>query len=87
MPSALVFLMQGNTEILCNFLATTLVLQSHDKGMDYFQPRLGLIPAIFKVIQEEGEEQLKADFGEAAMYDDKPLYVYARVPPVDSCLW
>lgn len=55
--------------------------------MDYFQPRLGLMPAIFKVIQEEGEEQLKADFGEAAMYDDKPLYVYARVSPVDSCLW
>ncbi|NDJ19963.1 glycoside hydrolase 100 family protein [Myxacorys almedinensis] len=77
-PSALVFLMQGDAEIVHNFLTVTLELQSHDKEMDCFQPGPGLMPASFKVIHKDGEEQLEADFGEAAI---------ARVPPVDSCLW
>lgn len=77
-PSAIVFLMQGKTEIVRNFLITTLKLQSHAKIMDCFEADAGLMPASFKVVHEDGKEQLEADFGEAAI---------ARVPPVDSCLW
>lgn len=77
-PSALIFLMQGNAEIVRNFLTTTLMLQSYHKEMDNFAPGVGLMPASFKVIHDNGKEQLKADFGEAAI---------ARVTPVDSCFW
>jgi hypothetical protein len=77
-PSALVFLMAGKSEIVRNFLVETLKLQSHEKQMDCFQPGSGLMPASFKVECNDGEEHLVADFGEQAI---------ARVPPVDSCLW
>lgn len=77
-PSALVFLMEGKTEIVRNFLEETLKLQSHEKQMDCFQPGSGLMPASFKVECNGSEEYLVADFGEQAI---------ARVPPVDSCLW
>ncbi|MFQ4145740.1 glycoside hydrolase 100 family protein [Chlorogloeopsis sp. ULAP02] len=77
-PSALVFLMQGKTEIVRNFLIETLLLQSHEKQMDCFQPGPGLMPASFKVEFDGNKEYLTADFGEHAI---------ARVPPVDSCLW
>jgi hypothetical protein len=77
-PSALVFLMQGKTEIVRNFLIETLNLQSQPKEMDCFEAETGLMPASFKVIQVDGKEQLEPDFGEAAI---------ARVPPADSCLW
>lgn len=76
--SALVFLMQGRTDIVRNFLIVTLKLQSHEKQMDCFQPGPGLMPASFKVIHEDGQDRLVGDFGEHAI---------ARVPPVDSCLW
>lgn len=77
-PSALVFLMHGRTEIVRNFLLETLLMQSHDKEMDCFQPGPGLMPASFKVEHEGEREFIEADFGESAI---------ARVPPVDSCLW
>jgi hypothetical protein len=78
-PSALAFLIQGQGEIVRNFLIHTLALQSHEKQMDCFQPGPGLMPASFKVeCRENGQEYLSADFGEQAI---------ARVPPVDSCLW
>jgi glycogen debranching enzyme len=77
-PSALLFLMHGKTEIVRNFLDITLKLQSHDKEMDCFQPGPGLMPASFKVVFNTTEEFINADFGEHAI---------ARVPPVDSCLW
>jgi glycogen debranching enzyme len=77
-PSALLFLMHGKTEIVRNFLDITLKLQSHEKEMDCFQPGPGLMPASFKVLFNGDEEFLSADFGEHAI---------ARVPPVDSCLW
>ncbi|BDA75587.1 putative invertase [Rivularia sp. IAM M-261] len=76
-PSALLFLMHGKTDIVRNFLDITLKLQSHEKEMDCFQPGPGLMPASFKVVFN-GEEFLSADFGEHAI---------GRVPPVDSCLW
>jgi hypothetical protein len=77
-PSALAFLMAGETEIVRNFLIETLTLQSHEPQMDSFKPGPGLMPASFKVELQDGKEYLTADFGESAI---------ARVPPVDSCLW
>ncbi|MBW4685099.1 MAG: glycoside hydrolase 100 family protein [Komarekiella atlantica HA4396-MV6] len=77
-PSALVFLMHGKTEIVRNFLIETLKLQSHEKQIDCFEPGAGLMPASFKVVSSGSEEFLIADFGEQAI---------ARVPPVDSCMW
>ncbi|MBE9038319.1 glycoside hydrolase 100 family protein [aff. Roholtiella sp. LEGE 12411] len=77
-PSALVFLMHGKTEIVRNFLIETLKLQSHEKQIDCFEPGAGLMPASFKVVCSGSEEFLIADFGEQAI---------ARVPPVDSCMW
>lgn len=77
-PAALVFLMQGRTDIVRNFLVEMLHLQSRSKEMDCFEIEAGLMPASFKVIHENGQEWLEPDFGEAAI---------ARVPPVDSCFW
>ena len=77
-PSALVFLMYGKTDIVRNFLIETLTLQSHQKQMDCFEPAAGLMPASFKVISNGTDEFLVGDFGEHAI---------ARVPPVDSCMW
>ncbi|MBW4469953.1 MAG: glycoside hydrolase 100 family protein [Stenomitos rutilans HA7619-LM2] len=76
--SGLFFLMQGKPEIVRNFLVEVLQLQSHERRMDCFQPGQGLQPASFKVIVQEGEERLLADFGEQAI---------ARVAPIDSCFW
>ncbi|AKG20764.1 glycoside hydrolase 100 family protein [Calothrix sp. 336/3] len=76
--SALLFLIQGRTDIVRNFLEETLKLQPKEKALDAYKPGRGLIPASFKVISENGEEFLEADFGEHAI---------ARVTPVDSCLW
>jgi glycogen debranching enzyme len=76
--SALAFLMQGNTEIVRNFLSVTLTLQSCEKRLDCFKPGQGLMPASFKVQSKDGKEVLLADFGEQAI---------ARVTPIDSCLW
>lgn len=77
-PAAFVFLMNGQTDIVRNFLIETLTLQSHEKQMDCFQPGAGLMPASFKVECNGSQEYLVADFGEQAI---------ARVPPVDSCMW
>lgn len=76
--SALLFLMKGKTEIVRNFLEVTLKLQPKERQLDAYKPGRGLIPASFKVILDQGQEYLEADFGEHAI---------ARVTPVDSCLW
>lgn len=76
--SALVFLMSGKPEIVRNFLTQTLTLQVCEKQMDCFTPGQGLMPASFKVESQDGEEYIKADFGEQAI---------ARVTPIDSSLW
>ena len=76
--SALVFLIKGRTDIVRNFLEVTLQLQPKEKQFDSSKPARGLIAASFKVELVEGQEKLKADFGEHAI---------ARVAPVDSCLW
>lgn len=77
-PSALAFLMRGDSEIVRHFLIETLALQSQERQMDCFKPGQGLMPASFKVQLIDGQEQLVADFGEQAI---------GRVTPIDSCLW
>lgn len=76
--SAIAFLMRGRTDIVRNFLATLVELQSHDKHLDCFRPGHGLMPASFAVRRQDSEEVLVPDFGEHAI---------ARVAPVDSGLW
>ncbi|PKA63002.1 Alkaline/neutral invertase CINV2 [Apostasia shenzhenica] len=84
-PSALAFLLKGETEIVKNFLLHTLQLQSWEKTVDCYSPGQGLMPASFKVRtmplgddKEAFEEVLDPDFGDSAI---------GRVAPVDSGLW
>ncbi|KAJ4796996.1 alkaline/neutral invertase [Rhynchospora pubera] len=84
-PSALAFLLKGETEIVRNFLLHTLQLQSWEKTVDCYSPGQGLMPASFKVRAapidgnaDAEEEVLDPDFGESAI---------GRVAPVDSGLW
>ncbi|KAL1334982.1 hypothetical protein HN51_063928 [Arachis hypogaea] len=84
-PSALAFLLNGEGEIVKNFLLHTLQLQSWEKTVDCYSPGQGLMPASFKVrtvpldgSNEAFEEILDPDFGESAI---------GRVAPVDSGLW
>ncbi|XP_059644519.1 alkaline/neutral invertase A, mitochondrial-like [Cornus florida] len=84
-PSALAFLLNGEGEIVKNFLLHTLQLQSWEKTVDCYSPGQGLMPASFKVrtvpldgSDEASEEVLDPDFGESAI---------GRVAPVDSGLW
>ncbi len=77
-PSALLFLIKGKYDIVRNFLEETLKLQPKKNQLDAYIPGQGLIPASFKVVSDNGQEYLEADFGEHAI---------ARVTPVDSCLW
>ncbi|KAK9725409.1 hypothetical protein RND81_05G141500 [Saponaria officinalis] len=84
-PSALAFLLNGESDIVKNFLLHTLQLQSWEKTVDCYSPGQGLMPASFKVrtVPLEGkegafEEVLDPDFGESAI---------GRVAPVDSGLW
>lgn len=82
-PSALAFLLNGEGEIVRNFLLHTLQLQSWEKTVDCYSPGQGLMPASFKVRtvpldENKFEEVLDPDFGESAI---------GRVAPVDSGLW
>lgn len=77
-PCALVFLIDGNNEIVRHFLTQTLKLQIKERQLDFLEPGRGLMPASFKVTYNNEEQYLKADFGDHAI---------GRVTPVDSCLW
>jgi len=78
-PSALVFLMDGEYAIVRNFLRTVLDLRAQQRVMEGHQRAPGLMPASFKVVTDaDGEERLVADFGDLAI---------GRVAPVDSALW
>ena len=77
-PAALVFLIQGKTDIVYNFLIETVGLQKKKRRVDCYQPPIGLMPASFKVESLEDEQYLHADFGDKAI---------GRVTPIDSCLW
>nr|GMD93805.1 probable alkaline/neutral invertase D [Ipomoea batatas] len=79
-PSALAFLMNGEPEIVKNFLLKTLRLQSWEKKVDKFKLGEGVLPASFKVLHDpvRNSETIIADFGESAI---------GRVAPVDSGFW
>lgn len=78
MVSAIYFLLQGRCDIVREFLLATAEMQSNERQFDCFKPGQGLIPASFKVVQENATARLLADFGEHAI---------ARVAPVDSGFW
>ncbi|KAL0412430.1 UNVERIFIED_CONTAM: putative alkaline/neutral invertase B [Sesamum radiatum] len=79
-PSALAFLMNGEPDIVKNFILKTLRLQSWEKKVDRFHLGAGVMPASFKVLHDpiRNTETLIADFGESAI---------GRVAPVDSGFW
>ena len=77
-PAALVFLVQGKTDIVYNFLIETVGLQKQKRRVDCYEPATGLMPASFKVESLQEEQYLHADFGDKAI---------GRVTPIDSCLW
>lgn len=77
--SAMVFLADGNFEIVRNFLTTVLELHSQRKADAGHNLVSGVMPASFRVIENgNGEEELYADFGDKAI---------GRVTPVDSMMW
>ena len=65
-PAALVFLIQGKTEIVYNFLIETVGLQKQKRRVDCYQPATGLMPASFKVESPGNGQYLHADFGDKA---------------------
>lgn len=79
-PTALAYLINGEPEIVKNFILKTLRLQSWEKKIDRFKLGEGVMPASFKVLQDpvRNSETLIADFGESAI---------GRVAPVDSGFW
>jgi glycogen debranching enzyme len=76
--AGLLFLIQGRTDIVRNFLEATLKLQPKTRHFDCAKPSRGLMPASFKIVLVNGEEYLKPDFGD---------YAIGRVAPADSGLW
>jgi len=77
--AGLVLLMQGETEIVRNFLLACARLQSAEQTFDCFSPGPGLMPASFRCVDDgEGGRRLDPDYGEESI---------ARVTPVDSAFW
>lgn len=78
-PSALVFLNDGKTEIVKNFLETVLTLRTRQRLVAGHEVQPGVMPASFRVfVDKDDEEHILADFGERAI---------GRVAPVDSMMW
>lgn len=79
-PSGLAFLMNGEPDIVKNFLLKTVQLQGWEKRIDRFKLGEGAMPASFKVLHdpERKTDTIVADFGESAI---------GRVAPVDSGFW
>ena len=77
-PSAIVFLLSGKHEIVRNFLVTVMHLSGHQNVMKGHKRSMGLMPASFHVVTENGKENVIADFGDRAI---------GRVTPVDSAMW
>lgn len=79
-PSGLAFLMNGEPDIVKNFLLKTVQLQGWEKRIDRFKLGEGAMPASFKVLHDpvRKTDTIVADFGESAI---------GRVAPVDSGFW
>ena len=72
--------MNGEHDIVRNFLLKTVRLQGWEKKVDRFKLGDGVMPASFKVLHDpvRKTDTLVADFGESAI---------GRVAPVDSGFW
>jgi hypothetical protein len=78
-PSALVFLADGEPAIVRNFLRTVLTLRSQHQRIHGHQIEPAVLPASFRVTTDEtGQERIRADFGDHAI---------GRVAPVDAMMW
>ena len=77
-PSAIYFLMRGQTGIVRNFLRAVMQLRGQQVVLKGHQRSAGLMPASFRVIKDTDGERLQADFGNRAI---------GRVVPVDSAMW
>ncbi len=78
-PSALVFMADGNHAIVRNFLLTILELRSQHIGVYGHELEPAMLPASFQVIHDpESGETISADFGDQAI---------GRVAPVDALMW
>lgn len=77
-PTAIVLLAEGRSEIVRNFLETVLTLRTQERSISGHEIQPGVMPASFRVEVDEGKERLVADFGERAI---------GRVAPVDSMMW
>lgn len=78
-PSALVFLADGRSDIVRNFLETVLTLRTRRRMVAGHEIQPGVMPASFRVQTDaNGIEHVQADFGERAI---------GRVAPVDSMMW
>ncbi|WP_303902013.1 glycoside hydrolase 100 family protein [Thiohalomonas denitrificans] len=77
-PSALVYLLDGRDTVVHDFLQTVLELRHQQERWAGHEPAPGVMPASFKVVNDNQGERLIADFGDHAI---------GRVAPVDSMLW
>lgn len=78
-PSALVFLMDGQSDIVKNFLQLVAKMQSQQTVMEGHERAVGLMPASFRVpVAGDSDQEPSADFGDRAI---------GRVAPVDSAMW
>ena len=77
-PSALVFLLDGRTDIVRNFLRAVMKLRGMQPVPKGHKRSKGLMPASFRVGDESDNAPLVGDFGERAI---------GRVIPVDSAMW
>jgi len=79
MPSALVFLMNGEYDIVRNFLRTTLELRAKQPRLEGHGKIPGVLPASFHIVRrQDGQEEAVPDFGDRAI---------GRVAPVDSMMY
>lgn len=78
-PSALVFLADGEGAIVRNFLLTVLELRVQHERIQGHGLEPAVLPASFRVTRDgKGHEQIRADFGDHAI---------GRVAPVDAMMW
>ena len=75
-PSAIVFLLSGQHEIVRNFLVTVMQLGGHQHVLKGHKRSMGLMPASFHVVEEDGKESVIADFGDRAIGRVTPCLLY-----------
>ncbi|MGB0713898.1 MAG: glycoside hydrolase 100 family protein [Gammaproteobacteria bacterium] len=78
-PSGIVFLLNGRSDIVRNFLGAVMDLRGQQPVLKGHHRSRGIMPASFRVqVNEDGQEVLAGDFGDRAI---------GRVTPVDSAMW